>query len=37
MIHHHRYRKYNDARSRIEIDLDRHAVRGGFERKVDPG
>lgn len=23
LIHHHRYRNYNDARSRIEIDLDR--------------
>lgn len=32
LIHHHRYRNYNDARSRIEIDLDGHAVHG-----FDPG
>lgn len=29
LIHHHRYRKYNDARSRI-----RHAVHGSIERRV---
>lgn len=34
VIHHRRYRNYNDARSRIERGVDRHAVHGGFERRV---
>lgn len=34
VIHQYRYRNCNDARSRIEADVERHAVRGGIERRV---